>query len=716
MLPMTSAATARLSRVQRLIAFVLTIFVGATAAVYLPATPAQAAPCSVEEWGVDPGRCAKELPDIVDARKQCLNPPIPASPYEGMGGWFATKPASAGKTGLGGIYSDTGYAGFDFIVYDVGCTGPLTSPANDITSAIAGWTMSLATGILGASNALREKAWSPGSLWGWADPLVERATKSIYQKVFTVFGILTLALVGLWLLWRARNANASQTVTIAGWALFVMVLVTAIARWPVASANLADDALTNTVTTVATAIGPGEEKVDPKDCVLGPEACQDHRDPSVRAADTTVDTILYRNWLRGVLGSADSTTAKKYGWSLHRATSMTWGEAERAEQPHLRKQLIEFKQEDWKKIGEQIREEDPGAYAYMTGQRGSDRIGASFIALLSAIIFAAFDMTSSLLILLGFLIIRWAVIAAPAIGTVALLKPAASGLKRLGNTVVGSLISVVIFSIGGPAYLSATSLILSEKSLAGWLQMVLVLVCGIAGWTLLRPYRRMRALAGNDPILAMRGMQDEMTRELRKQNRRWRRRSRRSQRAAKGAEDAAESTEDLLLEDLLGGQRPEAHEENVFGGRGRMRVPATIFTRYESSPDPRAGALDMRPHRDETPAIGAAGGGIGPGFDGTEILGDRQVRGDTLVIDAEIVEDFGDHSRASQESSTPPRMDIIDAEIVESPAGDEPQRVWRPGAGYEVLPTQHRHSIEAAPPDAGGQQSRVTGLTEEVDL
>ena len=48
-------------------------------------------------------------------------------------------------------------------------------------------------------------------------------------------------------------------------------------------------------------------------------ACKDNRPPAVRASDTAVETMLYRNWLRGVLGSADSTTAQKYGQALYDA-------------------------------------------------------------------------------------------------------------------------------------------------------------------------------------------------------------------------------------------------------------------------------------------------------------------------------------------------------------------------------------------------------------
>jgi hypothetical protein len=87
--------------------------------------------------------------------------------------------------------------------------------------------------VIGASNAVRERAWDPGVMWGWADPLVQKATQSIYARVFTVFGVVTLAVVGLYLLWRSRQAEMSAAMTTAGWALLVMVAVTALAKWPV---------------------------------------------------------------------------------------------------------------------------------------------------------------------------------------------------------------------------------------------------------------------------------------------------------------------------------------------------------------------------------------------------------------------------------------------------------------------------------------------------
>jgi hypothetical protein len=44
---------------------------------------------------------------------------------------------------------------------------------------------------------------------------------------------------------------------------------------------------------------------------------------------------------------------------------------------------------------------------------------------------------------------------------------------------------------------------MNTASLPGWLQVVLVLLCGVVGWMLLRPYRRITQLGGKDPLAAI---------------------------------------------------------------------------------------------------------------------------------------------------------------------------------------------------------------------
>jgi hypothetical protein len=323
--------------------------------------------------------------------------------------------------------------------------------------------------------------------------------------VFTVFGIVTLAIVGLYLIWRSRQAHMSAAMTTAGWALLVMVAVTALAKWPVFSAHLADNALVSSLAVVHDAVGPPPKDIPPNLCTTSNKSvCTDNRPPAIRASDTAVETMLYRNWLRGLLGSADSPTAKKYGQALYRARALSWDEAEELRaNPKNRDLLFQHKSADWMRVTEQVRTEDPEAYEYLTGTKGMDRIGAGFIALLASIMFALFDLTASLLVLLGFLIFRWAVIAAPVLGTIGLLRPASAGLRRLANAVVAALFNIVIFGTGAAIYLFAVDLIMNTTTLPGWLQVVLVWLCGVVGWLLLRPYRRITQLGGRDSTAAI---------------------------------------------------------------------------------------------------------------------------------------------------------------------------------------------------------------------
>jgi hypothetical protein len=363
----------------------------------------------------------------------------------------------------------------------------------------------LATSVIGASNALRERAWNPKSMWGWADPLVDRATKAVYLKVFTVFGAVTLAIIGLYLLWRARQSDLSNAMTTAGWAVLVMVVITAIAQWPTWSANVADNTLIGSLGVIHDAVGPPSQDTPADQCRNpDPQGCIDHRPPAVRASDTASDGMLYRNWLRGELGSADSETARRYGPVLYDAKSFSWGETQDIRKdPKQRQALIDQKQKRWMKVAEEIKKEDPEAYEYLQGTKGMERIGAGFIAILASLFFAMFDITASILVLLGFLIFRWAVIAAPILGTVGLLRPASSGLRRLANAVLAAIFNIIIFGTGAAVYLFAVDLVMSTASLPGWLQVVLIWLTGVVGWLLLRPYRRITQLGGKDSSQAV---------------------------------------------------------------------------------------------------------------------------------------------------------------------------------------------------------------------
>ena len=501
---------------ERLAALALAVVVAATATLFgapaayaapgvgVAAGSAQAMPaqapgdlCSVEEWATNWRKCKDKLLGKADDVATCTEAPTPSTPDSGLPGWFASRPSVDPKNNIAGLYSTYGYAGYNFSNGNTGCLSTVAFD-NKIETTVANWEFMIATAIIGASNALRERAWSPRSMWGWADTLVEDATTALYKRVFTVFGIISLGVVGLYLLWRSRQSDMSNAVTTAGWAILVMVAVSAVALWPVRAANLADGTLTTTLGVVHDAVGPRQVKPDANAC-LDPNGCEDLRPPAVRASDMVTDTLLYRNWLRGMLGSADSDIAKKYGHVLYDAKSLSWEETEfvRAH-PDQRDALYASKKRQWSKFVDQIKVEDPEAYEYLTGQKSTELVGAGFIAILAALFFALFDITASILVLLGFLIFRWAIIAAPILGTLGLLRPASAGLRRLANAVVAAIFNIAIFGTGAAVYLFAVDVIMGTTSLPGWLQVVLVWLCGIVGWLLLRPYRRITQLGGKD--------------------------------------------------------------------------------------------------------------------------------------------------------------------------------------------------------------------------
>jgi hypothetical protein len=498
----------------RAASLVLVVFVGAVAMLFAGVGPAAAAPvaegpgglCTTDEWRnpANFDKCVKDLHDLADTRAGCVMAPTPGAPDSGMAGWFASRTDAYDKPGPKGLYTRYGYAGYDYTTYDINCVQTVMHQDYKFENTVANGEFMIATSIVGASNALRERAWNPKAMWGWADPLVERATKAVYVKVFTVFGAITLAVIGLYLLWRARQSDMSNAMTTAGWAVLVMVVITAIAHWPTWSANLADNTLVGSLGVIHDAVGPPSQDIPAGQCVFKPEDCKDQRPPAVRASDTASEGMLYRNWLRGELGSADSETAQKYGPVLYDAKSFTWGEIQDIRKdPKQRQVLIDQKQKRWMKVAEQIKNEDPEAYQYLQGSKGMERIGAGFIAILASLFFALFDLTASILVLLGFLIFRWAVIAAPILGTVGLLRPASSGLRRLANAVIAAVFNIIIFGTGAAVYLFAVDLIMSTASLPGWLQVVLIWLTGLVGWLLLRPYRRITQLGGKDSSQAV---------------------------------------------------------------------------------------------------------------------------------------------------------------------------------------------------------------------
>ncbi|GAA2644304.1 hypothetical protein GCM10010399_92770 [Dactylosporangium fulvum] len=472
-----------------------------------PGVPAAAEPqpqstlCTVQEWRT-PAKfadCVKQLAAAGAQRAQCIKAPTPSSPDSGVAGWLSTRPDADLRSGVVGMYTRYGVGGYQLDLYDASCASGVTHPEATFENSLASIEFAIAAAVLGGANTLREHAYEPGSMWAWSDGFVKDATQKAYDWVFSVFGVLTVAGGGLWLIWRSRLGRISEAFRVAGWALLIMVLATAVAKWPLTVAHGFDRAGTTGLAAMHRVLGPGPDDVPADRCVFAatnPEACKDHRTVAVRASDSATEAILFTAWLRATLGSAESETAKKYGPALYDATTFTWAEAANMQaHPELRQQYVDAKGQQWLTIAEQIKTEDPEAYANLQGLRGTDRVGAGLVALLSAMVFAGFDSIASFMILLGFLMIRIVVIAFPILATWGVLQPASAGVRRLANTTGQALINVVVYGASAGLYLTAVGLVF-DSSLPGAAQIIVVLLAGVACWLVLRPVRALTRAAG----------------------------------------------------------------------------------------------------------------------------------------------------------------------------------------------------------------------------
>jgi hypothetical protein len=599
-------APGRLARLGGRAARILLVMAAALGALVL--TPGAAGAqgdaegCSDYEWHTYWSQCVEELPEAQEL--PCEAAPQPASPDSGMAGWFA-EPSNLDKSEGIGTYSAYGYAGYQLPMYgsqqmSVGgqCVDSVSIPNGaDTANALANMEFNLSVATVGAANSMRQAAWEPDTMWGWSNRFMEQGTEVLYRQIFTVFGAVTVGLIGLYLLWRSRQADMNNAVTTVAWAVLILVLVTAVVRWPVKAAEYTDKALTigmdlstvliadDTADGCARIPDIDQDRYEELKELNGDDFCIDTRSAAVTASDTVSGQVLYQNWLRTMLGQSEevtfqerngevvedsegnpvvteSNTAYKYGPALFAAQALSWQESGEAEDSAtVRNRLIEEKQELWQGLVAQIQTEDPEAYANISGQRAWERTGTGLLALLTAIFFSLFDLTASILIILGFMIVRFAIVALPIIGTIALLRPAGGPFKRLVNTVLGAIINVAIFSLAAVIYIWASSRIL-QTAMPVWLQVVMIGLLGVAAWLLLRPGRRIAGLVGGsgpaDTLLGRRGDSGTAEREREQERARQRRDDARPEETSDTVRTPRGGSSDTLPEQQTTSDKPAA--------------------------------------------------------------------------------------------------------------------------------------------------------------
>jgi hypothetical protein len=420
----------------------------------------------------------------------CKDSPTPDRPDQGMAGFFGPEPDQLppeedpfDPDASTSVYEQYGFGGLRWHNYDLGCgVDAARNPEAVLGTTVANWTMNIPVGFAALVASLTDVAFHPTFL-GVFDPLLTRVSTSLHESLFARWAPAVVAAVGLLVLIRARGMALSTATAAVGWAVFVVLVATALFRWPIESGRFADQTVTASLAAVVQGLHRDEQATDPATLV----------------ASSVQQSILYPAWLAGELGSTDSKTARQYGPGLFQAQTLSWREVHTIQSdPDQGQQIIDAKREQFGKLADKIRTEDPAAYEFLTGQRSDTRVAYAVLATLATTLALPFLLVSALMLLACYFVIRLAVMLFPAFATLGLFPTARFLVTGLFRTVAAALVNAVLFGIGAALTVILVGVILDPATgLPLWLSYVLLPLLSLIAWIILRPVRRVTSLAGH---------------------------------------------------------------------------------------------------------------------------------------------------------------------------------------------------------------------------
>ncbi len=416
----------------------------------------------------------------------CKQAPVPQSPGTGVTSVFVHRPSTlpaaedpfqpGAKTT---IYQQYGFAGLRWNTYDLGC-GPDASrdPGAVVFNGLANFIMAFPLAAIAATLALLDRVFNPTWLAVF-DPLMRNVTGALGgSHWFAVWFPLSLICVGIFLLIRSRRAQYAETAQHAGWVVVVLAAVTFAVGWPLLAGGMFDTVITGSIRTTNTALaGVPNGNASATDAV----------------GSNLYGAVLYRSWLRGEFGSADSATARTYGPQLFQASALTWREADTVQKDPggQGKKIIEDKQARFKQVAEQVQQDDPDAYQHLTGHSADDRAGYAGLAWVFAVLCCAFFILAALLVVLALLVMRVAVMLLPVVAPAAAFPLLRSSiLDKALNVVGGAVYNAVVFGVAVGIY-TLTVGFMFGSGLPDWLAVVVLGVLTAVFWRLTRPFRRL---------------------------------------------------------------------------------------------------------------------------------------------------------------------------------------------------------------------------------
>lgn len=437
--------------------------------VYLAAAAFVLAAVLLLVWQRPAGAIDLPTPGKIADKATCKAPPEPATPDGGMMGFLVEMPDNPyngdpfAPGATGSIKDKYGYGGLGFVTYDQGCPGQFQSAAPNWFENML-WKLPIY--MTAFADQVVSTMFHPTFL-GVFDPVVTNAAAAIRGGPFAALIVVTFAAVGLYIVVSAFRRSMHDALSAGGWLLLVIGVAAFFGSNPLWAVHTFDE---NT-TMVSQAVGSG---FGGSDVLVG----QIHKQ------------ILYKQWLTGTFGDANSPVAQRHGHELFEAGALSWSEWKSIREGTVNgSDLIKAKQDRWQEIAEQVKNEDPIAYSNLQGNHIDQRTPRSFFAALGVLGATAFQILAGFMFVVALLCVRIFVLAWPIAVIIGAFPTKRTILVSLWGWLWGGLIAAVACVFAAGVVSVFVGAILASTELAGWLVLFLLLAVFVAAWKLLRPYR-----------------------------------------------------------------------------------------------------------------------------------------------------------------------------------------------------------------------------------
>ncbi|HZA04263.1 MAG TPA: hypothetical protein VE617_06845 [Propionibacteriaceae bacterium] len=354
--------------------------------------------------------------------------------------------------------------------YDLGCGSDFIRDPNAVASTNLA-NMAMAGVATMASSVESVENMSRSANFDIFEPVVASVADTLDERILTVWLPLALLVVSIVLAFSAVNASYSETfrrlmVVVVCVALAVVALV-----FPVQATQRMDQAARSVSAAAQAGFNP-------------------------RASDLITRESLYKTWLVGNFGSADSPTATEYGPRLMSALTYTWSDVQRIEKnPDAQKEIDKAKAAEFKKIAQEVEDKDPAAYASLTGKADTRTAGTILGAVWVAIM--GFFVALAALITIVARLIMIALVLAAMVGTVVGVVKFAV-LQRLWDLFTAAIINTIKFTIAAGVMTLILGAIQTAKVGMGW-KLLFAIVATVIAIMITKPVQSFKSMAGLDP-------------------------------------------------------------------------------------------------------------------------------------------------------------------------------------------------------------------------